>query len=86
MSKRTRNLGMAQRKLSVAQKVRRYKIGDRVALDHQSRYEGMPHPRYRGRVGTIQAMRGKSYEVIITDGNAHKLLIVPPVHLRTVEA
>ena len=77
---------MAARKLSVAQKVRSYKIGDRVALDHQSRYEGMPHPRYRGRVGTIQAMRGKSYEVMITDGKAHKLLIVPPVHLRTVEA
>ena len=86
MSKRTRNLGMAQRKLSVAQKVRRYAIGDRVALDHNSRYEGMPHPRYRGRVGTIKALRGQSYEVEITDGRAHKLLIIPAVHLRVVSA
>jgi len=86
MSKRSRNLGMALRKLSVAQLVRKYKIGDRVALDHQSRYDGMPHPRYRGRVGTIQAMRGQSYEVEITDGNARKILIVPGAHLRTVEA
>ena len=86
MSKRTRNLGMAQRKLSVAQKVRRYAVGDRVALDHNSRFEGMPHPRYRGRVGTIQRLRGQSYEVEITDGNALKILIIPAVHLRLVQA
>ncbi len=86
MSKRSRNLGMAQRTLSVAQKVRRYAVGNRVALDHNSRFEGMPHPRYRGRVGTILRLRGQSYEVEINDGNAIKMLIVPAVHLRLVEA
>ena len=86
MSKRSRNLGMAQRKLSVAQRVRRYSVGDRVALDHQSQYCGMPHPRYRGRVGTILGIRGQSYEVQITDGDALKILIIPSVHLRLVQA
>lgn len=65
-----------------AQMVRRYKVGDSVVLDLQSRYEGMPHPRYRGRVGTILAERGKAYEVAIQDGNARKVLIVGSVHLQ----
>ncbi len=82
MSKRTRQLGAAQRRLTPAQLVRAYKVGDLVILDHQSRYEGMPHPRYRGRVGKILAKRGKSYEVGIVDGNARKMLVIPPVHLR----
>ncbi len=86
MSKRTRNLGMAQRKLTVAQRVRRYAVGSRVALDHQSQHDGMPHPRYRGRVGTILGIRGQSYEVQITDGRALKILIIPSVHLRLVQA
>lgn len=86
MSSRTRNLGMAQRRLSVAQQVHRYAIGDRVALDHQSQFDGMPHPRYRGKVGTIVATRGKSYEIEVMDGRMLKLLIVPGVHLRIVRA
>ena len=86
MSKRSRNLGMSQRKLSVAQIVRKYHVGDRVALDHQSQFDGMPHPRYRGKVGTITGERGKSYEIEVQDGNALKLLIVPGQHLRIVRA
>lgn len=82
MSKRTRSLGAAARRLTPAAMVKTYQIGDLVILDHQSRYEGMPHPRYRGRVGKILARRGKSYEVGINDGNAKKVLIIPPVHLQ----
>ncbi|MDE1798650.1 MAG: 50S ribosomal protein L21e [Candidatus Micrarchaeota archaeon] len=82
MSKRTRALGAAQRRLTPAQLVRSYKVGDLVILDHQSRYEGMPHPRYRGRVGKILKARGKAYEVGIVDGNAKKVLVVPSVHLQ----
>lgn len=82
MSKRTRLLGAAKRRLTPSKLVYNYKVGDLVILDHQSRYEGMPHPRYRGRVGTILATRGKSYEIEIRDGNSLKMLVVPGVHLR----
>ena len=61
-----------------------YKVGDRVSIDSQSKYSGMPHPRYRGRTGIITATRGKAYVVAIMDGNMPKDLIIPPVHLRKV--
>ncbi len=61
-----------------------YRVGDTVAIDSQSKYSGMPHPRYRGRTGTITDTRGKAYVVQVQDGNMSKDLIVPPVHLRLI--
>ena len=84
MSKRSRLLGMSKRKLTIPGLISGYSIGDCVAIDSQSKYSGMPHPRYRGRTGTIVAQRGKSYVVEISDMNATKQLIIPPVHLKAV--
>jgi len=84
MSKRSRSLGKSKRRLTVKGLISSYKVGDVVCLDQQSKYSGMPHPRYRGRTGRITEMRGKSYVVCIMDGNMEKSLIVPPVHLKLV--
>jgi len=84
MSKRSRALGHSQRKLTVAGLISGYSVGNRVSIDSQSKYSGMPHPRYRGRTGVIVAARGKAYVVKISDGNMGKELVVPPVHLRLV--
>jgi len=84
MSKRSRLLGMSKRKLTIPGLISGYSIGDCVAIDSQSKYSGMPHPRYRGRTGIIVAQRGKSYVVEISDMNATKQLIIPPVHLHAV--
>jgi large subunit ribosomal protein L21e len=84
MSKSTRKLGASARKLTVAGLVKKYNVGDKVALDHQSRYSGMPHPRYRGKSGKVLAKRGHAYEVQIRDGNATKVLVVSPVHLKLI--
>ena len=84
MSKRSRALGAAARKLTIPGLISSFKVGDRVAIDSQSKYSGMPHPRYRGRTGIITDTRGKSYVVKIKDGNMEKGLIIPPVHLRKV--
>ena len=81
MSKRSRALGHAQRKLTVPGLMGSFKVGDVVAVDSQSQYSGMPHPRYRGRTGTVVGKRGDSYLVRITDGNAVKELAISPVHL-----
>ncbi|MCX8175452.1 MAG: 50S ribosomal protein L21e [Candidatus Micrarchaeota archaeon] len=82
MSKKTRALGAALRKLTVSGLVSSFKVGDVVCIDPQSKYSGMPHPRYRGRTGAIVDTRGKSYVVRIRDMGMEKELIVPPVHLR----
>lgn len=84
MSKRSRALGQAARKLTVMGLISSFSVGNTVAVDHQSKYSGMPHPRYRGRTGTIMSQRGKAYVVRIRDGNAMKDLIIPPVHLKLV--
>jgi large subunit ribosomal protein L21e len=84
MSKRSRALGAAARKLTVPGLFSSFKVGDRVSIDPQSKYSGMPHPRYRGRTGVITGNRGKAYVVEIMDGKMAKSLIVPPVHLRLV--
>ena len=84
MSKRSRALGQAARTLTVPGLISAYRVGDTVAIDSQSKYSGMPHPRYRGRTGIIVAQRGKSYVVEISDMNATKQLIIPPVHLQAV--
>lgn len=81
MSKRTRLLGKSGRKLTPTQILRIYRVGQLVLIAPQSRYEGMPHPRYRGRVGTVKSVRGRAYVVNIQDGNSMKPLVVPGVHL-----
>ena len=82
MSKRTRALGASARKLTVPGLVASFKVGQTVSIDQQSKYSGMPHPRYRGKTGTIIKQRGKAYVVAIMDMNMAKELIIPPVHLR----
>ena len=84
MSKRTRALGQAKRKLTVPGLISGYNVGDSVAIDSQSKYSGMPHPRYRGKTGTITARRGNAYVIRVKDGRAVKELIIAPVHLRLV--
>jgi len=84
MSKKTRALGQSARKLTIPGLVSSFRMGQTVSIDPQSKYSGMPHPRYRGRTGTIIKQRGKAYVVAIRDMNMAKELIIPPVHLRLV--
>lgn len=82
MSKRTRLLGMSAKRMTVAALVKKYKVGDFVCITPQSRYSGMPHPRYRGLSGKIINKRGEAYVIEVQVGNAAKKLVIPPVHLQ----
>ncbi|MCX8198316.1 MAG: 50S ribosomal protein L21e [Candidatus Micrarchaeota archaeon] len=84
MSKRSRALGRSKRKLTIPALISGYSVGEIVSIDSQSKYSGMPHPRYRGRTGIITAKRGNAYVVRINDGKMPKELVIPPVHLRKV--
>ena len=54
-----------------------------VIVPEPSSHKGMPHSRYKGRVGTITGKRGRSYIVEIIDGSKVKKLIARPEHLKT---
>ncbi|MEM5836408.1 MAG: 50S ribosomal protein L21e [Candidatus Aenigmatarchaeota archaeon] len=63
-----------------------FNIGQKVVIDQEpSSQKGMPHSRYKGRVGKIIGKRGKSYIVEITDGNKVKKLISRPEHLKVMK-
>lgn len=79
LTKEKRNRG----KISMTNYFQSFNAGDRVSLYAEpSVQKGMYHPRFMGKAGIIQRMRGKCYEVSIKDGGKKKMLIVHPVHLR----
>ncbi|MEM5794476.1 MAG: 50S ribosomal protein L21e [Candidatus Aenigmatarchaeota archaeon] len=62
-----------------------FKEGQKVAiLQEPSSHSGMPHPRFKGRIGKVIGKRGKSYIVEITDGNKVKKIISRPEHLKAI--
>ena len=72
-------------KVAVTRLLQKFEIGDIVAMDPEPTiHGGMPHPRYKNRVGVIIARQGSAYKVKINDGNATKIMIAAPVHLKKV--
>ncbi|MEM5852787.1 MAG: 50S ribosomal protein L21e [Candidatus Aenigmatarchaeota archaeon] len=66
--------------------LREFNIGQKVVINQEpSSHKGMPHPRYKGRVGTVIGKRGKSYIVEITNGDKAKKIISRPEHLKVVK-
>jgi large subunit ribosomal protein L21e len=55
-----------------------------VIVQEPASQRGMPHPRFKGKSGTIVEKRGKSYIVQILDGNKAKKLIARPEHLKAI--
>ena len=65
--------------------LKEFKKDQNVIIDlESSSQKGMPHPRFKGRVGKIIGKRGKSYIIEILDGNKVKRLISRPEHLKAV--
>ena len=73
----------AKEKLTATKMIKDFKEGEKVVIDIYPTYKGgLPHPRYRGRVGIIKGKRGSHYIVEIKDGKKTKELICNPVHLK----
>ena len=84
MSKRSRLLRrrVSEPRLGITKLVKTFSMGDRVIIDHKTSYfGGMPHPRYRGKLGTVIGKRGEAYIIEVKVYSALKKLIVPAVHL-----
>ncbi|MEM2466293.1 MAG: 50S ribosomal protein L21e [Candidatus Bathyarchaeia archaeon] len=69
-------------KMRLSKLLHEYQPGNSVVIKiDPSVQKGMPHRRYHGKVGKIVGMRGKSYIVSVTQGDAVKEIIVRPEHL-----
>lgn len=55
-----------------------------VVVQEPSSHKGMPHSRFKGKIGKIIGRRGKSYIVEIKEGNKLKKVISRPEHLKVV--
>jgi len=55
-----------------------------VILQEPSSHKGMPHPRFKGKIGRIIDKKGKGYIVELIDGNKVKRITSKPEHLRMV--
>ncbi len=69
-------------KVTITRMLRKFNVGDKVAIVLEPAYHfGMPHPRFKGRVGEVVGQQGDCYLVKIKDGGKVKILISHPVHL-----
>jgi len=73
---------VSEPRLGITKLVKTFGVGDSVRLDYKSGYfGGMPHPRYRGKLGKVISRRGDAYVVRLQIYSAEKDIIVPAVHL-----
>ena len=80
-SRATRKL-RAKRKLTPANFIKEFTVGQRVLIKPQPYYKSaIPHRRYRGKAGKVIERRGSCYVVELKDGGKIKQVIAHPVHL-----
>ena len=70
--------------LSVNDFIKKIEVGDKVAIVQKGNFRDIPHPRYRGRIGTVIEKRGQAYIVKVRIMSAERTLTVPAVHLEKV--
>lgn len=65
--------------------IQEFSEGQKVMISQEpSSQKGMPHTRFKGRVGKIIGRRGRAYIVEITDGKKKKKIISAPEHLKII--
>jgi ribosomal protein L21E len=81
LSGRTRKL-RGKGRVTVAQAVSTFNVGDKVVITPKAQRSGLPHMRYANRHGTVVEKRGKGYVVEVNDMNTTKKIVVGTVHLQ----
>ncbi len=71
--------------LSISEMIKGFNVGDKVAIVPKGNFKNIPHPRYKGRIGTIIEKRGNSYVVELNVFDAKKKLVVPAIHLDKIK-
>ena len=63
--------------------IQNFDIGQQVHIVcNPSIQKGMPHRRFHGLTGTVLGRRGRAWMLTIRDGNADKVVIARPQHLK----
>ncbi|MGC8710330.1 MAG: 50S ribosomal protein L21e [Candidatus Micrarchaeia archaeon] len=81
---RTRHLARHHQpsKLGISKLIKDFKVGDKAIIVQKGNFRDIPHPRYRGKVGTVLEKRGSAYVVEVDMSRSTKRkIIVPQRHL-----
>jgi large subunit ribosomal protein L21e len=63
--------------------IQKFEVGQNVHIVCEpSIQKGMPHRRFHGKTGTVLGQRGRAWVLAIRDGNAEKIIIARPQHLK----
>ncbi len=82
-SKANRKMKM-KRKITVNDRLKTFKIGEKVIIKAVAEHSTAPHRRYHGKAGRVVEKRGSAYVVEIKDGGKVKKIITTPVHLKKI--
>ena len=70
-------------KTGLSRILHKYEPGDKVVIRiDSSAHKGMPHRRYHGKTGIITDKRGSAYVLKVSQGDATKVIIANPEHLK----
>lgn len=73
------------RRPTITKFLQKFRVGQKVkVLPEPSSQKGMPHPRFKSKIGKVVDKHGKSYIIEIKDGAKRKLIISRPEHLKKV--
>ncbi len=81
---RTRQLARHHKpsKLGITELIKNFTIGDKVIIMPKGNFKNIPHPRYKGRIGTVVERRGGAYVVKFdVSKSITRRIIVPQMHL-----
>ena len=75
-----------RRRLFIGRVMHNYEIGEKVAIVLDgAQQKGMPHRRFQGATGVIEAKQGRAWVVALHDKNMAKTVVARPEHLLPVE-
>ena len=61
--------------------IKEFSVGEKVVIVPKGGMYNIPHPRYKGRTGTVIEKRGSAYVIRVRIMSAQRTLIVPSIHL-----
>ncbi|MBU3904539.1 MAG: 50S ribosomal protein L21e [Nanoarchaeota archaeon] len=84
--RRTRDKLRKNTRITVNQYLKKFNIGDRVAIVIESAsMESMPCKRFQGLTGKVIGERGRAYFIEINDCGKPKKVLTMPEHLKVIK-
>ncbi|OYT43680.1 MAG: 50S ribosomal protein L21e [Candidatus Aenigmarchaeota archaeon ex4484_56] len=81
-SKTRKKLTKDYKKQGITKYLRKFKIGEKVAIKIDPSSQNFPHPRYHGLIGEVINTRGRSYVIKVKAGGTYKTIISTPEHIK----